>query len=65
MRSVLPVLFCAVVSVGLTAAGPGYAGEIGPDSINNAAFSTSFKDRIDPTVIRLQVMLDRTGFFPA
>jgi lipoprotein-anchoring transpeptidase ErfK/SrfK len=64
MRSVLPVLFCAVVTFGLMAARPAHAREITPDAINNAKFSTSFKDKIDPTVIRLQVMLDRAGFSP-
>jgi lipoprotein-anchoring transpeptidase ErfK/SrfK len=63
MRSVLPALFCAVVCVGLVAK-PARARDVTPDAINNAEFSTSFEDKINPTVIRLQVMLDRAGFSP-
>ena len=59
LRFVLFLLFGVFVCHHPAFAAPARAGEIGPDAINNAEFSTSFKDKINPTVIRLQVMLDR------
>jgi lipoprotein-anchoring transpeptidase ErfK/SrfK len=64
MRSVLSVLFGAVLWTALSSPQPCRADALEADAINNAAFSTSFKNEPDPTIVRLQVMLDRAGFSP-
>jgi len=56
----------ALVLIGVFAANPAFAAELGPDAINSAEPSKKSlsKDKATPAGVRLQVLLDRAHFSP-
>jgi len=51
------------MSIGLTL--PALAGDIDAGKINDAAYSTRLSERkVQPATVKMQVLLDRTGFSP-
>ena len=58
--------FFACLTISIALAGPAMAGELDAAAVNAAQFSGKAppEDRISPTTIRLQVLLDRAHFSP-